>query len=1119
MRIWPAPLLTAILFSASVLSPATGAWAQARDHFFNVESPQVHPIEVARVETRDLLLVLNTPDHSVEIYDTSNDSFVARVPVGLDPVSVRWVPELSRFYTANFLGDSLTAVNLRPGSGGSLQVQVLGTTYVGDEPMDVTFYQHATPEGDSISTVFVTFMNFDGVGWFRTRDLTPVAAGTDLFEAAIGFPLQWECNGQTLNEDLRIALKPPRTTLVHEGQLVTLATQMGSPAPFDFGANCRDPQTILTGDLSTSLQIGGLGETNFNMARATNGDIFIVSGDALTELDNEAGVAAAPTGFVKSMFYMVRDICGTPTIKGRDVNLETRILSAPPGPATPVPLVSHGDRAVTQSVTGPVSFGKALAQLTDVLPFEEDGEVTKVFFTAFGSDRLGIIEPNFGEDPLKWKIRRRNIAPLQHPVSGPRGLALKPAGGHQDAKLYVLNRLDNSVAVFDPKTNNQTGAFKLRHDPTSPWIREGQQFLYSAKLSGSGFVSCASCHVDARLDGLVWDLATPDQAGDPIPTTLTDGNVLNELMNWPDDKGRIMTQSLQGLLNWEVDPGTQKLVTNAPYHWRGDREDLPAFNAAFEGLMLGDQLDDDEFLAYETFVNSIQYGPNPKQPTDRIYSGDFGDPDIFVYDPAGDGSSGGQRGMKIFHTVRTLGQSSCVRCHQLPEGSNNRITVLLGQPTESAATRGLFQKEGKRDINGYSDPADTAYTGFFGMLHTGFTPSLACDDPLFPHLLNPIATTNSFINLTFPPVCPGQPPFCPDGQDLAEYVHELDWGTGPLVGRPLSVNAATAGSADDGNPAACDPLLPNRDAVVDCMEDQSRLANVGVAARGTLAAAERGFWFDPRIDRYVEEPAGAVLTRAALLGLVGGGDYLTFTATPLGSERRIAAPDGQPFKSDTPGTPPSNLDLQPMLPNTANVDIPTQTLLWADLNNQLQESIFVHTLRIYQNTLSTLTPQFGLPEVRHEAPRRLRVAGTDIRPGAQLHLFTMDFPDGQPLPFPLPTINPSGPLTQVPTRRSVFPLYPTDETLADGRQVWETAVELDPLTWTMMMLGWEDAPGVRTVFNDQWVEPTGFQFPDPPDAQTLAFFDPLGYNRHYVRVVNEDTSQGDAGTWQPLTIQ
>ena len=56
----------------------------------------------------------------------------------------------------------------------------------------------------------------------------------------------------------------------------------------------------------------------------------------------------------------------------------------------------------------------------------------------------------------------------------------------------------------------------------------------------------------------------------------------------------------------------------------------------------------------------------------------------------------------------------------------------------------------------------------------------------------------------------------------------------------------------------------------------------------------------------------------------------------------------------------------------------------------------------------------------------------------------------------------------------------------------------------MMMLGWEDAPGVSEIFNDVWVEPNGFTYPDPPDAATLALFNAVGYNLHYVRVVNED---------------
>ena len=88
---------------------------------------------------------------------------------------------------------------------------------------------------------------------------------------------------------------------------------------------------------------------------------------------------------------------------------------------------------------------------------------------------------------------------------GPRGLALNPG-----AALYVLNRLANTISIVNWQSNTVANEIPIgSHDPTTPTIRQGRGFLYDAKLSGNGTVSCASCHVDAEMDLLAWDLGDP----------------------------------------------------------------------------------------------------------------------------------------------------------------------------------------------------------------------------------------------------------------------------------------------------------------------------------------------------------------------------------------------------------------------------------------------------------------------------------------------------------------------------------------------------------------------------------------------------------------------------------
>ncbi|MCB1037480.1 MAG: hypothetical protein KDD47_26855, partial [Acidobacteria bacterium] len=57
--------------------------------FVNWENPHVHPADL--VPGGDRLLVVNTPDNRLEVFDATGPSLVAEasIPVGLDPVSVR----------------------------------------------------------------------------------------------------------------------------------------------------------------------------------------------------------------------------------------------------------------------------------------------------------------------------------------------------------------------------------------------------------------------------------------------------------------------------------------------------------------------------------------------------------------------------------------------------------------------------------------------------------------------------------------------------------------------------------------------------------------------------------------------------------------------------------------------------------------------------------------------------------------------------------------------------------------------------------------------------------------------------------------------------------------------
>lgn len=1126
-----------ILLGAAVLlgllTPGNSVDGQGRTDYFNVESPQVHPIEVARVHGHDYILAVNTPDNSLEIWDTDEsipvaNRFLHRVRVGLEPVSVRWVGERGMAYVVNFLGDSITAISLTATGGpATLNAQVLQTAPVTDEPLDVAFAQVPVGE-DTTPTLFITHMTLDAFSAYHAQKLVPVSAGSERMDVSLPSGGDIDFDGEL--DD--IALKEPWTLAVACDRLFILGHKGGNTSFYDFDLYSED----LGG--GTQRRLTGLGSTNWNMAFASNDDLFVVGAEAVnTGTFGETAVKDAETGFVESTLYWIQNPCSAnPTIRRRDLNEKSLLQQNPNQPTeTEVGSTSGGSVSsamgalVAQPAIGPVAKGQALAQPTDVVPFEVGGVVTKVFLVAYGSDRLGIVEPAAGTAPVQWKRRRVNLPQITGAASmtGPRGLALKTANPEQlsdpGARLYILNRLDQSVTVVDPvaETVVAGASFALQNDPTPPWVHAGRRFLYSAKLSGNGFDSCASCHTDARTDGLAWDLSDGNEADIP-PHLIPDPDIDfpgNTPGKFPANKSFMVTQSLQGLLNFEVPPDIQHLFTNAPYHWRGDRETFVAFNPAFVALMGGSELSGPDMDRYEEFINSVSYPPNPKQPFSRILSGELGDPDDDDVTQSVSGS-GALRGMKLFHIRNSDGVGACVHCHFLPEGSNNILTEDIAgfnphppsaptpgsrQPIETAALRGLFQKEARLDRDGSSFHDDSPVTGYEGMFHTGlvFPPNISND-------FNATATMNAF-NLFFfnGRFCQGgQPPFCDNLQSLNQFDHEFDFGVGPVVGKAFSVTSLTAFSIPTGR-------------AFNTAESQAEAANAGAVVQAWIGGTKRGFWYDLTGASAVwrEEPSGATFTRAGLLALLSApDDRLVLLSTPLGSERRVADPSGSPALQT--GTAPTITELLPMVTNTAYAEIPALSVFWAagagctppGCLPERHGGTTPHTVRVLQNALLDNSNGFGLCSVRHEAPRRFRVLAKGLRHGATLHLFIQNDPGGPP-PNTALRVDDAG---QVATLELVLPLHPTGLQV-EGSRVWETAVEMEPMLFYRLMAGPPSVAGILDAVTD-----IDFLFQITPESMPTnppgITFSPATWNQHWVRVANTDGTSKDLG-WRSLNIE
>ena len=271
---------------------------------------------------------------------------------------------------------------------------------------------------------------------------------------------------------------------------------------------------------------------------------------------------------------------------------------------------------------------------------------------------------------------------------------------------------------------------------------------------------------------------------------------------------------------------------------------------------------------------------------------------------------------------------------------------------------------------------------------------------------------------------------------------------------------------------------------------------------------------------------------------------LTAMAVPLGSGRRIARDvTTLPYTVAAPPGP-ANVRLGALVPNTAHTPVPQMTSNWSPgqglaftgglFNTQpslpeIHVDPFPRTMRLFQYGLKHPgnAVNYGVPDLRHEAPRRFRVSGDFIERGARLRIYMPN----QVLPS---GFNPSGPLSQVTdTTLLEIPIYPTGEVDANNgnRPVWESAVEIAPYHAYVLMLGGYYAPGVadaiRSSVANTWnehsfgggaplfnipfpahtniLEPSpGTNFGDPGEPANP--FNPDAANYYWVEVVNVDSN-------------
>lgn len=636
-----------------------------------------HPIRAVDLSPdRTLLAVAHTADNRVQFFDVREAEPVpaGHVVVGVDPVAVRFRND-GELWVANHISDSISIVDVAAR-------RVRSTLATADEPFDIAFAGgRAFVSCSQVNRVLV----FDPANPAAAPAVVPIAAedpralavspdGRTLYAAifesgnastilAGGLininaalpnvvsdargPYQGRNpppnRGNNFEPAMEGSAPPPRVGLIvkRDGNGRWRDDNIGDWTDFVTGSLAsasgrrtgwtlpdRDIAAIDVATLSVRY-VGGL--MNIGMALAVNpanGELALVGTDALNEVRFEPNVNGV---FVRSHLGLANPAPdGTKRIVDLNPHLDYRSSTLPQ---------SERDK----------SLGDPRA-----IVFAPDGN--RAWIAGLGSNNVIPIDA----------AGARRAAPIEV-GQGPIGLAFDATR----ERLYVWNHFDVSLSVIDTTVGverSRTRAF----NPLPAAIRAGRPFLYDThRTSGLGQVSCASCHVDARMDRLAWDLGDPSQ-----PPKRFDQNCITERVqaceNFHSMKGPMTTQTLQDIIGHE------------PHHWRGDRDGIEEFNPAFKGLLGDDvELTAMEMQAFEDFLATVTFPPNPFRnfdnslPTNLALDGHF---TSGRFAPAGQplGPGNAVRGLDLYTRGLLDPPFQCSSCHTLPTGMGANGPLFLG---------------------------------------------------------------------------------------------------------------------------------------------------------------------------------------------------------------------------------------------------------------------------------------------------------------------------------------------------------------------------------------------------------------------------------------------------------
>ncbi len=754
--------------------------------FTHHEARQCHPICINSSGSQ--LLAVNSIEGRLSVFALGNHSRPAlswEIPTGSEPVTVRLRND-NEAWVVNEVSDTVTIINLA-------EARVTQVLQVDDEPADVVFAQgKAFVSSPRQSTVRV----FDAatkaaLTSISLPGLSPTAVCTNAAGTKVFVTYLLSGNRSTI---LPAAIAPPQPAPTNPALPAAPDTALIVPA-----SDSRIKYTVQDIDLTeinaTSYSLTHFSDLGTNIfaaaAHPLTGDLWVANSDSLNVTRFEPNLRGH-----FSHHRLSKLVPATNAITHYDLN-----------PGINYSLLPNAAAQAT-----------ALAQPTAV---EMEANGSHLWLTAFNSDRIARLNTTTGA--VTQRIDVRSGGGNSQVMRGPRGLALHPSA----SRLYVLNKISDTLSTVDTSSGVVLSEVKLSSaDPMPASIRQGRGFLYDARLSGNGTVSCATCHLDADRDGLAWDLGDPGGSMVVVPGAALSAHVTTvKNRSLHPMKGPLMTQTLRGMASNTTSVSTPAAAVTTKFHWRGDKPSIQSFNSTFPNLLGGNTIAAADMDKLAEYLLSIRHHPNPNRNLDRTLKTSL---------------AGGNpvTGRDLFNNHLA---SHCITCHPLASGTDQNLDLFSEfggtQSMKNPPLRTVYQR-----ANLFNPATGAVSRSGFGLGSNGTGFALP---KVHPYVLDDLATS--------------------DLVHLTAFLLSFDTGSAPVSCASLAVTNQNASSMAS---------------TLDVLENAPS-ADGDLVVHARTAGTNTAYFFNKTTKTY-QNAANENVSRAQLLSQLGTNDILLFSGRASG---------------------------------------------------------------------------------------------------------------------------------------------------------------------------------------------------------------------------------------------